>query len=380
MRISDIRTLPVFDAARGINYMLTKVETDEGIHGWGEAGIAGKELAIQGVIEHFKPILVGMDPMRTDFIWQRLFRGGFFKGGPLLSAAISGVDIALWDIKGKALGVPVWQLLGGRSRDKVICYPHVQGGSLAELKADADRALDEGYKFVRYGVPGVTPGDIFEPRSGVTATIETTAAIRDHVGPDIELCIDAHTRLDPIDAVRLCNGVEPFNVFFVEDPVRSERPDAYQFVRDHTNAPIAGGEELASKWEFQPLIERDLIDYVRVDPCIVGGFSEARKVAGWAESHYQYMAPHSPQGPVMLAACVHLDIACPLVGVQELPVLPGAMADVFPQQMTFEDGYLLAPTDPGLGVEVDEQAARAHPFQMHTFVELRRTDGSITNW
>lgn len=380
MQISDVRTIPVFDAVRGVNYLLTKIETDEGIHGWGESGLTGKELAIQGTIEHFKPALIGLDPMRSDYIWQRLFRGGFFKGGPLVSAAISGVDIALWDIKGKALGVPVWELLGGRSRDKVVCYPHVHGTSLDELKSDCDRVLDQGFKFVRYDVPGVLAGDIFDPRRGVDTAVETSVAIREHVGPDIEVCIDAHTRLDPIDAVRLCNSLEPLNLFFVEDPVRSERPEAYQFVRDHTNVPIAGGEELASKWEFQTLIEHDLIDYVRVDPCIVGGFTEAQKVAGWAESHYQYLAPHSPQGPVMLAACVHLDIACPLVGVQELPMVPGLMPDVFTRQMVFEDGYLLAPTDPGLGVEIDEEKARKHPFQMHAFAELRRTDGSVTNW
>ena len=381
MRITDIRTIPVFAEHRNMNYLITKVETDKGIYGLGESAITGKERAIQGVIEHFRPILLGEDPRRIDHLWQRMFRGSFFKAGPILGAAISAIDIALWDIKGKALGVPVWELLGGKCRDGVVCYPHVTGKTLDELLADADRALAQGYRFVRYGFPGVEPqGGMLEPRRGVPAAIEVTEAMRRHVGPDIEICVDFHTRLDPNEAVRLCKGLEPLDIFFAEDPVRSERPEAYAYVRRHTHVPIAGGEELASKWEFQPLIEGDLIDYVRTDLCIVGGFTEARKIAGWAESHHQYLAPHSPMGPISLAACVHLDIASPLVGVQELPELPGALADVFPQQMTFEDGHLIAPTSPGIGVDIDEAAAANHPFQMRPIPELRRRDGSVTNW
>ncbi len=380
MKITDVRCIPVFAEAREFNYLVVRVETDDGLYGLGESGISGKELAIQGVVEHFRPLLIGEDPRRTDFIWQRLFRGNFFKGGHLLSAAISAIDVALWDIKGKALGVPIWQLLGGKSRDKVICYPHVLGTATDEILQDCDRVLAEGFKFVRFGALGDDSEGVFEPRRAVPKIRELTSAVRDHIGPDIEICVDFHTRLDPIDAVRLCDALEPLDIFFAEDPVRSERPEAYQFVREHTNVPIAGGEELASKWEFQPLIERDLIDYVRVDLGIVGGFTEASKVAGMAESHYQYLAPHAPLGPVSLAACVHLDIASALVGVQELPLLPGAMPDVFPKQMEFEDGYLLAPQSPGLGVEIDEEAAKDHPFRMMPLAEYRRDDGSVTNW
>ncbi len=380
MRITDIRTIPVFAEHRNINYLITKVETDQGIYGLGESAVTGKERATQGVIEHFREILIGEDPRRIDHLWQRMFRGSFFKAGPILGAAISAIDIALWDIKGKAYGVPVWELLGGKCRDGVVCYPHVSGDSTESLLADADRALGQSYKFVRFGVPGYEMMDVLEPRAAVRKTVEVTQAVRDHVGPEVEICVDFHTRLDPNDAVRLCKGLEPLDIFFAEDPVRSERPDAYAYVRKHTHVPIAGGEELASKWEFQPLIEGDLIDYVRTDLCIVGGFTEARKIAGWAESHYQYLAPHRPMGPISLAACVHLDIASPLVGVQELPEVPGALADVFPQQMTFEDGHLIAPTAPGIGVDIDEEAAANHPFQMTPLNELRRRDGSVTNW
>ncbi len=379
MKISSVRAIPVNSGVGSRNYLFVKVETDEGLYGLGEAGITGKELAVAGVIQHFDEQLRGEDPRRIEHIWQRLFRGNFFKGGQILTAAISAVDLALWDIKGKALGAPVWDLLGGKCRDKVVCYAHINGNSPEELAVDATSKVRDGFKFVRFGIPE-EPGGILEPRRAVPQTVERLAAVREAVGDEIEICIDFHTRLDPIDAVRLCDAAAPYNLFFAEDPVRSENPDAYAFVRQHTNVPIAGGEELATKWEFKPLIERDLIDYVRVDLCIVGGLTEARKIAGWAEAHYQKLAPHNPLGPVSTAACVHLDIASPLFGVQELSRMPGYLADVFPHQLRFEDGYLLLPEGPGLGVEMNEEAIGDHRFQISTPTELRRDDGSVTNW
>ena len=289
------------------------------------------------------------------------------------------MDLALWDIKGKALGRPVWDLLGGKCREKVVCYAHIVGESPEELAIDAVSKVRDGFRFVRLGIPE-EPGGILEPRRAVPQTVEMLAAVREAVGNDIEICVDFHTRFDPIDAVRLCDAVEPYDLFFAEDPVRSENPDAYAFVRRHTNVPIAGGEELATKWEFKPLIERDLIDYVRVDLCIVGGLTEARKIAGWAEAHYQKLAPHNPLGPVSTAACAHLDFASPLFGVQELSREPGYLADLFPQQPRFEDGYLLLPEKPGLGVDINEEAVADHPFQMPSTHELRMDDRSVTNW
>ena len=379
MKIGDVRCIPLASPQRRRNYLIVKVETDEGIYGIGEAGITGKELAVQGVIEHFRPMLIGEDPSRIEFIWQRLYRGGFFKGAQIQTAAISAVDLALWDIRGKALGLPVYELLGGRCRDKAVCYPHVRGETLEEFLADAGRALDEGYKFVRLHAIS-EDDDVFDPRNTVPQTVEWATALREKVGPKVEILVDFHTRLDPIDAVRLARALEPVEPYFIEDPVRSENPEAYRFVRERTNVPIAGGEELATKWEFRPLIEGDLIDYVRLDLCIVGGLTESKKIAGWAESHYQYLAPHNPLGPVSTAACLHLALSSPLFGVQELPWLPGYMADVFPQQVEYEDGYLLPPEAPGLGVDFDEKAAAEYPFEMAGNPEFRREDGSITNW
>ena len=379
MKISNIRAIPINSGQGSRNYLFVKVETDEGLYGLGEAGITGKELATSGAIQHFDHVLRGEDPMRIEHIWQRLFRGGFFKGGQLVTSAISAIDLALWDIKGKALGVPVWELLGGKCRDKVVCYAHITGDTPESMAADARRAVKQGFRFVRFGV-AEGPDGILEPRKAVPRTVELAEAVRDEVGDAIEMCIDFHTRLDPIDAVRLCDALVPFNLYFAEDPVRSENPDAYAFVRQHTNVPIAGGEELATKWEFKPLIERDLIDYVRVDLCIVGGLTEARKIAGWAEAHYQKLAPHNPLGPVSTAACVHLDVASPLFGVQELARIPGYLPDVFPQQLQFDDGYLLPPDAPGLGVDLNEAAVEDHPYQMPSLHDLRMEDGSVTNW
>ena len=379
MKITRIRAIPVNSGMGTRNYLIVKVETDEGIYGLGEAGITGKELAVAGAIQHFDEQLRGEDPSRIEHIWQRLFRGNFFKGGQILTAAISAVDLALWDIKGKALGRPVWDLLGGKCREKVVCYAHIIGESPEELAIDAVSKVRDGFRFVRLGIPE-EPGGILEPRRAVPQTVEMLAAVREAVGNDIEICVDFHTRFDPIDAVRLCDAVEPYDLFFAEDPVRSENPDAYAFVRRHTNVPIAGGEELATKWEFKPLIERDLIDYVRVDLCIVGGLTEATKIAGWAEAHYQKLAPHNPLGPVSTAACAHLDFASPLFGVQELSREPGYLADLFPQQPPFEDGYLLLPERPGLGVDINEEAVADHPFQMPSTHELRMDDRSVTNW
>jgi galactonate dehydratase len=206
-------------------------------------------------------------------------------------------------------------------------------------------------------------------------------AIRAAVGDDIELCLDVHTRLDLPDAVRLCRESEQYRPFFMEDPLRSENPHLYRGLRAQTAVPIAAGEQWASKWEFREAIEDDLIDYCRVDLCIVGGLTEARKIAGWCETHAIKLVTHNPLGPVSTAACLHLNLACPNVAVQEQPRRPGTwLTDVVPVQVDWQDGYLLPPTRPGLGIEFDREAARRSGFQMTEMPHLRRLDGSFTNW
>ncbi len=379
MKITDIQAWPVWGGQR--NFLFVTVDTDEGIYGVGEAGITGREKAVVGAIENFRDILVGEDPFRIEHIWQLLFRGGFFPAQRILTSAISAIDIALWDIKGKALGVPVYELLGGRVRDKVVCYPHNRGHALeiAPLVESCLETKEEGWKFVRWGLP--QDGNILEPRQSVLASIKQFQAVREAVGDEIELTFDVHTRLDLPDALWLCQEVEQFRPYFIEDPLRCENPDSFKTLRPRTTVPLAAGEQFSSKWEFRQLIEEDWIDYARIDLCIIGGFTEARKIAGWCETHYIKLALHNPLGPISSAACLQLNLATSNFGVQEQPRKTGTvLTDVVPVQPVWEDGYLLPPTIPGIGVEFDREAAKKSPFQQRELPQLRRLDGSFTNW
>ncbi|MDP9371613.1 MAG: mandelate racemase/muconate lactonizing enzyme family protein [Chloroflexota bacterium] len=379
MKITNVEAHAVWGGHR--NFLFVTVDTDEGISGVGEGGLTGRELAVLGAIEHFKPLLIGQDPSRIEHLWQLLFRGGFFPAGLVLSSAISAIDIALWDIKGKALGVPVYDLLGGRVRDRVVCYPHNvgHGDEVGPLVESCLRTKEEGWKFVRWGLPQA--GQILEPRQSVLTAIKQFAAVREAVGDEIELCFDVHTRLDLPDALWLCQGVEQFRPFFIEDPLRSENPDSFKTLRPRTAVPLAAGEQFGSKWQFRQLVEEEWIDYARIDLCLVGGFTEARKIAGWCETHYIKLAVHNPLGPVSSAACLQLNLATSNFGVQEQPKRTGAvLADVVPVQPDWEDGYLLPPARPGLGVEFDREAAKAYPFRPTELTHLRRLDGAFTNW
>ena len=377
MKITNVTAYPVSD---GKDALFVVVDTDAGISGVGEAGATPQMLAIATYVEsHFKPFLLGEDPFRIEHLWQRMFRGGFFPGGNVVSSAVSAVDIALWDIKGQALSVPVYELLGGRARDRVVCYPHNGGGTIEALVESCLRTKEQGWKFVRFS-PN-TAGNLFEPARAVRESIKMVEAVREALGEEIEICFDVHTRLDPADVIRFCRAVEPYHPFFIEDPIRSENAASFHHLRRHVSVPLAAGEQYASKWEFRELIENDLIDYARTDLCIVGGITEAKKVAGWAETHYIKLATHNPLGPVSSAACLALNLASNNVGVMEQPQQPGtALTNVVPVQMTWEDGYLLPPERPGLGVVFDREAAARLPCRPVPRDHLHREDGSFTNW
>ena len=378
MKITEIKPYPINGGGR--NFMFVKVETDEGIYGIGEAGLTWKELAVAEAVNHLAPMIIGEDPMRTEHIWQVMLRGAFFPGGKVIASAMSAIDIALWDIKGKALNVPVYDLLGGLVRQKAVCYPHIGGATPEQIADNARKRVDEGWKFVRFGVAH-EGGSIMEPSQAVRRSIAQFEAVRDTVGDDIEICLDIHTRLDPPDAVTLCRALEQYRPYFLEDPLRSENPASFHQLRQHVAAPLAAGEHFATKWEFRELIEADLINYARIDLCIVGGITEAKKITGWCETHYINIAPHNPLGPVSAAACLHLDLASTNFGVQELPRKTGtSFTDVFPVQVEWEDGYLLPPTRPGLGIEFDEEAAKKHPYKKVNSPRLYRLDGALTNW
>ena len=273
MKITDVTVFPVKDFR---TYLYVIVDTDAGLYGVGEAGLTGRELDVAGALEHFKPLLIGQDPFRTEHLWQLLFRGGFFPAQNILTAAISAVDIALWDIKGKALGVPVYQLLGGKARDKVAVYCHCTGATVPDLVESARKSVADGWKFLRWGLAH-HPGEVFEPRPAVDLAIQEFEAVRAAVGDEIELCFDVHTRLNLPDAVRLCRAVEPYRPYFIEDPLRSENPDSFKTLRPRVGVPLAAGEQFSSKWEFRQLIEEEWIDFCRLDLCICGGLTEAKK-------------------------------------------------------------------------------------------------------
>jgi galactonate dehydratase len=379
VKITGIESYPVWGGER--NHLFVVVDTDEGIYGVGEAGLTGRELAVTGTLEHLQPLLLGKDPFRTEHLWQLLFRGGFFPARHAASAAVSAVDIALWDIKGKALGVPVYELLGGRTRDRVVCYPHnaEAGTDTSALVESCLKTREEGWRFVRWGLP--QEGEIFEPYRSVRAAVEQLAAVRDAVGEEVEMILDVHTRLNMPDSLRLCREAESLRPFFIEDPLRSEDPRSYEMLRLRTAVPLAAGEQFGSKWDFRELVEKEWIDYARVDLCLAGGLTEAKKIAAMCETHHIDLAVHNPLGPVSTAACLHLNLSCPNFGVQEQPYRPGTyLPDVVPVQPEWEDGHLLPPTSPGLGVEFDREAAKRHPFRMAELPHLHREDGSVTNW
>ena len=391
MRISDVRTFLVHDEKRpGRNYCFVKIYTDEGLTGLGEAGTTWKELAVQGLIDTYRPILIGMDPSRIEYIWQTLWRGQFFRGGHVHSAAVAAVDLALWDLRGKALGVPVYDLLGGRTRDYVRCYCHVQGNAEGALHAGIDEMVDyakqqvaEGWRFVRFGAGEsrrLVSDGVLEQADALRWTVEAFGSLRDALGPEIEICVDFHQRTTPTYAIQIARELAPMRPFFVEDPVRAENAAEFAYLRSQMSVPIATGEQLASKWDWRELIERDLIDYCRVDLCICGGLTESRKLAGWCETHYIEQVPHNPLGPVSTAACLHFDLSTPLFAVQELTWRPGVLSDVVRTDMRLEGGNLYSGGSPGLGVDLDEEAAQELPFQLPGLSVLHREDGSVSDW
>jgi len=387
MKVTQIRSFSVQDEG-GRAYMIVRVDTDAGHHGLGEVGIRNWGRAISSAIDHLAELVVGADPWETERLWQEMFRSGFFPADRVYTCAISAIDIALWDIKGKSVNLPTYKLMGGPVRNKVISYPHTQGKTIDELVANSVAAVEAGWKFVRWGQPE-TGGEFegtgistLEPLESMKIAVEQMSAVREAVGPDIQMTFDAHTRLDTVHVVQMCKDLEQFKPFFIEDPIRSENHGSYRNLRRQVNLPIAAGEQWASKWDFREVIEEELIDYARIDLCIAGGLTEALKITHSAETHYINIVPHNPLGPVSAAACAALCMASTNVGVLEMPRRPGSYAtELFPQQIEWDDGYSWCPDTPGLGVEFDIDAAENAAVDPHGWPpRLRRNDGAVTNW
>ena len=385
MKVTRVTGMPVRTGAFGGFFV--RVDTDAGVYGLGEGLMILAGQAVAKAVEHLSELVVGEDPFATERLWQHMFRRGFFPAQGVYACAVSAIDIALWDIKGKALGLPVHRLLGGPVRDKVVCYPHCQAASTEALVANCVSHVERGWKFVRFGQPDNegghgAAGGTLDPATAVGVAVEQMARVREAVGPGVGIAFDAHTRLDTAHAVNLCRQVERYNPFFIEDPLRAENPASYRTLARHVSVPIAAGEQWSNKWQFREVIEEELISYARIDLCNVGGITEALKITHWAETHYIDIAPHNPLGPVSAAACVALCMASSNVGVQEMPKAPGTYeADLFPVQIGFEDGYAFSTDRPGLGVEIDMDVAEAKAWTPGGFVPyLTRSDGGITNW
>lgn len=382
LNITALKPFPVKVGIR--NQMLLKVETDQGVFGWGESGLTGREKAVTGAIEHFAQFLVGQDAMQIGRIWQELYRSQYFEGGRVLQAAISAIDIALHDIKGKALGVPVYELLGGKQRGVISTFAST-GDSAGEGAIDrAHELMAMGFDAIRFFPIGQDSRDVFEPRQSIAATARILNKARADLGSAVVLGIDYHHRLSVAEAASFCNKLDRGVLDFLEEPIRDETPEAYESLRRMTDIPFAIGEEFASKWQFLPYIERGIHQFNRIDVCNVGGLTEAMKVAGWSEAHYVDLMPHNPLGPVCTAATIHMAAAVPNFAWLETRAPETALgfdnSDFFPVQPRLQRAVYPVSDAPGLGVEVNESLLAKQSFEFWEAPHLRRADGSVTNW
>jgi galactonate dehydratase len=367
------------------NQLLVKVETDAGIHGWGESGLSYREKAVVGAIDHYSRFLIGRDPMQCTALWQEMYRSQYFEGGRVLTAAISALDIAFHDIRGKALGVPVHQLLGGRQRDLVPAFATTSAEPGPEMVEQALLLKKEGWRCIRMIATGQENPERFEPRQSIATTAEWVRRAREAVGHEITLGVEYHHRLSVAEAASFCQKLPKGTLDFLEEPIRDEAPSAYEALRRMTDIPFAVGEEFSSKWQFLPYVERDLMQFCRIDICNVGGFTEAMKVAGWCEAHYVDLMPHAPLGAVCTAASVHLGAAVPNFAWLECRASPTEQLGfgdpaIYPKQIRMDGPFYVVPDEPGLGVEVNEELLAAAAFEYTEPPHLRRDDGSFTNW
>jgi galactonate dehydratase len=359
--------------------LFLKVHTDEGLVGLGEPILEGRGRTCAQAVADLEPYLVGKDPTRVVHHWQAMYRHAFYRGGPILTSALSGVEQALWDLAGKAAGLPVYRLLGGPVRDRIRIYAGAGGGTPDEAARSARARVAEGYTAIKTGVAGGRPARIVETPGFVDRAVNTFAAMREAVGRDIDIAIDFHGAVSPQTAAVLIKALEPYHPMFYEEPVQCQNVAVLAELARKTHIPIATGERLFTKWAFREVLEQGAASVLQPDVSHAGGIFECRLIAGMAESYYAAVAPHCPLGPVALAACLQLDAATPNFLVQEQVTLgQGYLKRPF----VMKDGYVDLPTAPGLGLELDEEALR----DKLTDDEWRSPelyapeDGSVADW
>jgi mannonate dehydratase len=389
----------------GRNFVTLKIETAAGVYGLGDATLNGREMAVASYLsDHVIPCLIGRDAHQIEDVWQYLYRGAYWRRGPITMSAIAAVDTALWDIKAKVAGMPLYQLLGGACRKAVRVYGHANGETIEETLAEARRYRDLGYTAIRLqsGVPGLasTYGVsrdkmFYEPADGslpseavwstpkyLAATPELFKAARAALGDDIDLLHDTHHRLTPIEAARLGKDLEPYRLFWLEDAVAAENQASFRLIRQHTTTPLAVGEVFNSIWDCKQLIEEQLVDYIRTTVVHGGGISHLRRVAALADLYHVKTGCHGATdlSPVCMAAALHFDLSVPNFGLQEYMRHTPETDAVFPHTYTFDKGVLHPGEGPGLGVDLDEELASHYPYQRAYLPINRLEDGTMTNW
>lgn len=389
----------------GRNFVTLKIETDQGIYGLGDGTLNGRELSVVSyLVEYVIPCLIGRDPFETEDIWQYLYRGAYWRRGPVTMAAVSAVDVALWDIKGKALNTPVYNLLGGKSRDGVMVYAHANGLDLEQTVESVSKRVEDGYLAVRAqsGIPGLgatygvpQDGQNYEPAQRGLPSENTWSTekylrhtpllfgkLRDHFGDDLHLLHDCHHRLTPNEAARLGKDLEPYRLFWIEDPVPAEQQEGYRRIREHTTTPIAVGEVFNTVWDAEGLIRNQWIDYLRMSVSHGGGITHLKKAADFADMYHVRMGCHGATdlSPVAMAAALHFGLAAHNVAIQEHMPHTAETDEVFPHHYSFRNGYMYPGDAPGLGVDLNEELAATHKYQRAYLPINRKLDGTLVDW
>ena len=389
----------------GRNFVTLKIETDEGVYGLGDATLNGRELSVASyLVDHVVPCLIGRDAHRIEDVWQFLYKGAYWRRGPVTMSAIAAVDTALWDIKGKIAGLPLYQLLGGASRDGVMVYGHANGATLDETLDNAQHYAEEGYKAIRLqsGVAGLAstygvskdryfyePADADLPTENIWSTSKYLRSVpplferaRDVLGWDVHLLHDVHHRLTPIEAGRLGKDLEPYRPFWLEDATPAENQANFRLIRQHTTTPLAVGEIFNSVWDAKQLIEEQLIDYIRATVVHAGGITHLRRLASFAAMHNVRTGCHGATdlSPVCMAAALHFGLSVPNFGIQEYMRHTAETDAVFPHHYTFDQGMMHPGDAPGLGVDIDEELAAKYEYKRAYLPVNRLEDGTAFDW
>lgn len=363
--------------------VFVKLSTNEGITGYGDATNTFIPYSVEGMLKDLLPYLIGEDPQQIEYLWQSCFRRLFMRGGPATGIALAGIDQALWDIKGKACGMPVYQLLGGLARTKVRVYGHVAGQTAAEAANLAKQRVVKGITAIRFrAFHSYDSENLHDHQLAVEQQIEYLAAIREAVGEEIDLILECHGRYDPVWALKLANLAKQYNPFLIEDPIRHENPEALRWLRERTDIPLAIGERYHNKWDCRETIVNQFVDYLRPDVSWCGGISEMKKIAAMAEVYYINLIPHNNAGPIGTAATLHAALNIPNITMIEAPWANGYTESkvVWPYP-EIENGFALPLEGPGLGIQFDEAAAAAVPFRRGGLQpRLNGKDGSVRDF